>query len=147
MINVKKFQMKHLDKFECSNFIPDLKLSMVENDMNPKMDIVSLIDQDGNVVALAGVNHLRLGVGEVWIIRSELINDHKFDFYKTINGLIDFLFLGMGLHRVELAIICSWSGGAKWAQSLGFKFESITRAYDYQFNDHAIYTKIKKGLA
>lgn len=147
MIKVEKFKMTHLENFEHSSIIPDLELSMVGNDMNPKVDIVALVNEYGDTVALAGVNHLRMGVGEVWIIRSELIKEHKFDFFKTISGLIDFLFLVMGLHRVELAIICSWEGGDKWANSLGFKFESITRAYDYQFNDHAIYTKIRKGLS
>ena len=136
--------MKHLKNFQCEDIIPDLEVSMMENMMNPKTDIVSLINDKGDVIAITGINHLRIGVGEVWTIRSSLINEHKFEFYKTMKRLMDYLFQFMGLHRIELAVICSWIGGDKWARSLGFSFEKIAKAYDYQFNDHAIYIRIEK---
>ena len=145
MIRVEKFQMKHLKNFDCSAIVADLEISMAENDMHPKVDMVTLLNDDGDVICIAGINHLRIGVGEVWIIRSELINKYKLEFYKTIKGLVDYIFKFMGLHRIELAILSSWHGGAKWAHSLGFKFESVARAYDYQFNDHDIYTRIERG--
>lgn len=144
MIEVKKFKLEHLDKFDPSNIIADFRLSMLENHMNPKVDIVSLVNDEGQVVCFAGVNHLRTGVGEVWVIRSELINSHKFEFYKAMRGLIDFLIVNMELHRVELAIDCRWKGGDKWARSIGFSFESVKKAYDFNYNDHAIYTRITR---
>ena len=137
--------MKHLKKFDSEDIIPDLELSMAENVMNPKVDIVSLVDEKGgNVVAIAGINHLRIGVGEVWIIRSKVIPYHKFEFFKIIKGLVEYVFKFMGIHRMELAIDCRWLEGDKWARSLGFRYENIAEAYDYQFNDHAIYVRIEK---
>lgn len=145
MIRIAKFKIDHLKKFACEDAIPDIYLSMVENDMNPKIDMVSLVNDEGNIVAIAGINHLRIGVGEVWIIRSTIINNHKLEFFKTMRGLVEYIIQFMGLHRVELAVDCRWFEGDKWARTLGFKYEKIAKAYDYQFNDHAIYVRIEKG--
>ena len=111
--------------------------------MDPKKDIVSLI-HNNEVICIAGINHLRIGVGEVWLISSDLINKCKFEFYKTVRGLVKFVMEKMGIHRCELAIDLRWKEGHKWATSLGFKFESIARAYDFNFNNHAIYTRIER---
>ena len=137
--------MDHLKRFDCSDMIGDLDITMMGNMKDSSVDSVALVNEDGDTVCLAGVSHKRIGVGEVWVIRSELINNYKFEFFKTIRGLIDFLHTVMGLHRIELAILCTWKGGDKWAQAIGFEYESIAKAYDFRFNDHAIYTKIKRG--
>ena len=141
MIKVEKFQRKHLKGFECESIVPDLELSMVENMLDPHKDIVTLIYKN-EAICFAGINHLRIGVCEAWVIRSPKINKCKFEFFKTIKGLINFVIESMGVHRVEIAIENTWEKGHKWAKTLGFKLESIAVAYDFNKIDHAIYTRI-----
>lgn len=142
MIKVEKFQMKHLQAFECEDIIADFEYSMIKNSMDPNKDIVALIKGE-DVIAIAGINHLRTGVCEAWVIRSSLINTCKFTFFKTINNLINFVIDSMGVHRFEIAILDSWEKGHKWARTLGFKFESVAEAYDFHKQDHAIYVRLK----
>ena len=142
MISVTQFEMSDLTGFTPKDIIPDLDVAMLNNMKNPNMDIVTLKDGD-NTICLAGINHLRTGVVEAWLIPSLDVQKHKFGFFKSIKRLIDFVFQTMGVHRFVLAISCDWQEGAKWAHSLGFRFESIARAYDFNRMDHAIYTRIE----
>lgn len=142
MIKVEKFQMKHLKDFDCEEIIGDLEYCMIQNNMDPNKDMVTLFYKE-EIICFAGVNHLRIGVCEAWIIRSSNINKCKFSFFKTINKLINFVMDSMGVHRFEIAILDTWEHGHKWAKTLGFKFESVAEAYDFNKNDHAIYVRIK----
>ena len=110
--------------------------------MDPTKDMISLFSPSGRVIAITGVNHLRLGVCEAWIIRGKGIDNHKLDFFRTIKGLIEFVFEFMGIHRFEIAILNEWEKGHKWAKTLGLEFEHICKAYDSLKRDHAIYTRI-----
>lgn len=141
MIEVKKTTTQHLKMIQVTDDLINFDTAMVANMMDPNKDIVSLIVED-KVIAIAGINHLRLGVCEAWIIRGVGIDDHKFDFFKTIKRLIDFTISTMDVHRFEIAIENSWEKGHKWAKTLGLKFEHVCRSYDYMKRDHAIYTRI-----
>ena len=141
MIEVKKTTTQHLTMIQVTDDLVNFDTAMVANMMDPNKDIVSLIVGD-KVIAIAGINHLRLGVCEAWIIRGVGIDDHKFDFFKTIKRLIDFTIATMDVHRFEIAIENSWEKGHKWAETLGLKFEHVCRSYDYMKRDHAIYTRI-----
>ena len=141
MINLTRFKMQDIKGFNPRAIVVDFKITMLENFMDASKDIVTM-KNGGGVVCIAGVNHLRTGVAEVWLIPSDDIDHCKLAFYKAVRKLVDFVIKEMGIHRVELAIDCAWEGGAKWALSLGFKFESIARAYDFNRRDHAIYTRI-----
>ena len=134
--------MKHLLVFKPRDIIADLDLNMVENMMNPTKDMVSVFHNE-KMLCVAGINHLRTGVVEAWLISSNEINNCKFTFYKTMKRLIDFCFETMGIHRLEIAVDCNWMEGDKWARSLGLKYESITRSYDFNHRDHAIYVRIE----
>jgi len=135
--------MEHLDLIELDGEeLHDFKSTMIANLLDGTKDILSLFAPSGRVIAIAGINHLRLGVCEAWIIRGKGIDDHKFDFFKTIKGLIEFVFEYMDIHRFEIAILNSWEKGHKWAQTLGLEFEHICKSYDSLKRDHAIYTRI-----
>lgn len=142
MIRVEKFHMNHLTRFTIDCPLENLWGNMAVNSMDPNKDIVSLIDSRDRVIALVGLNHLRLGVAEVWVIRGEGIKENKLCFFKTIKNLIKFSMENMNLHRVELAVSHNDLHWDKWARVLGFEFEHICRAYDYDRVDHNIYVRI-----
>lgn len=135
--------MKHLDNFEPREHMHNFKEVMIANIMDPMKDLLAVL-KNGEVICIVGANHLRLGVVEVWLIASDKVESCKFEFFKTIKRLIDFVFETMGVHRLEIAVDCNWQQGGKWAQALGLKFESIARSYDHMHRDHAIYVRIEK---
>lgn len=108
------------------------------------IDAMTLFNKDLKVICIAGLVHLRPGVAEAFIIRTKLIQTHKLEFYRIIKNLLDRCFdpKGYGLHRIQLSIDCSWIEGAKWATSIGFKFEGIAKSYVLN-KDHAIYARVK----
>lgn len=142
MIKVEKFRMEHLNRFVLDCPLDNLWGNMAVNSMDPNKDIVSLIDDNDIVIAILGINHLRLGVGEVWVIRGKGIDSNKFNFFKTVRKLVDFAIKNMGLHRVELAVSHKEPEWDKWAKTLGFSFEHVCKAYDELKTDHNIYTRI-----
>lgn len=142
MIKVEKFHMAHLKNFTPREVIGDFETTMIENVMDPHKDIVAIIN-GGETICIAGINHLRLGVCEAWLIPSDSVNRYKLSFFKAVRRLVDFVFQNMSIHRFEIAIDCEWHEGTKWAKALGFKFESIAREYDFNRRDHAIYTRIE----
>jgi len=143
MVEVKKFNPSHLSMFNCREDFENLNLTMLEAAMSPDKDVTTLFDKDGKVICFAGITHRRIGVGEVWIIGSDLINKNKIQFIKRIKGLLLFLEEHMDLYRIEMAVNCQWEQGHKWATCLGFSFESIAKRYDHFGNDHAIYVRFK----
>jgi len=133
--------MKDLEGFKPRVEALDFEADMKANFINKDRDMVTL-KYGEEVICIAGINHLRIGVAEAWLIPSDSINKCKFAFFKTIKRLVDYVNYNMEIHRFILAIDCSWMGGDRWARALGFKFESIAKAYDFNRQDHAIYTRI-----
>lgn len=145
MIDVKKFKVEHLLNFMPDRFIEGLNWQMAENSVNPTMDIVTLFDKKGKPICFAGINHKRYGVGELWVIRGKLIQENKFNFYKSIRNLIEFTFQHMEIHRLEIAVDVNYPEYFKWAESLGFELEGVQKRYDHLGNDHAIYVRFNNG--
>lgn len=141
-IEIKKFILPHLDGFQPRDIIADFNLTMAQNDMNSSLDMISLFNGD-DLICFAGINHLRIGVGEVWLIVSDKIDECKFNFFKTVRGLVEFCLQKFGLHRVELAVVNDWKEGHKWAKALGFTQESVAKNYDFNMVDHAIYVRFE----
>ena len=138
------------DLQDVAAFDPEEEIPTLFQDMEwcigaDHIDILTMFNEQGGVVCLCGLVHIRPGVAEAFIIRSKIIKNHKLDFYKAVRWFLDRCFLkeGYNLHRVQLAIDCSWIEGAKWATSIGFKFEGIAKDYILK-KDHAIYARIKK---
>ena len=144
MIKFYSTKPEDLNLFDLEDSVSDFREQMLINLQDPNKDIVSLFNASGRVIAFAGINHLRVGVCEAWIVRGKGINNHRFHFYKAIRKLIDFVTREMQIHRFEIAISKTFIGGRKWAESLGFKYEHTAEAYDLNYIDHDIFVRIKK---
>jgi len=142
MIRVTPFKQEHLKDFLPKMLILDLEQSMQDCLDSPERTVLTLKKKD-EIICIAGINFLRLGVGEVWIIPSILVDVYKCEFYKTIYRLINnYVITQLGLHRVTMAIEVGWSKGVKWAETLGFSREGIMKAYDHNRVDHYLYAKV-----
>jgi len=121
------------------------KREFVKNLDKENMDIFMLVENNKDTISIFGLNHLRVGVAEAWSIPGKLVEKrNKKVFCKTLMGMLNFAFDKMGLHRIEIAIP-TYLGerGFKWAKFLGFQFEGICRAYNRDYQDHSIFSRIR----
>lgn len=145
MINLVHFHISHLDNFKPKDEFEDLERDMTKNLLDTSKTMLTLQLGTGETLAIVGISTFRAGVGEVWILPSVYVDDHKLGFYKDIKSLIyDYLFNELKYHRLEIAILKGWEKGMKWAKSLGFKKSHICEAYDSHYRDHVIFTRIMK---
>ena len=142
MIKVQKLNPLNLLGFKPKREMFDFTNSMVKNIDHPDREVMGLWKNE-SLVCIAGVNFLRPGVGEVWIIPSAFVDVYRCEFFKSIYRLINnYLLDRCGLHRVEMAIEVGWEKGVKWAEKLGFELEGIMRAYDHNYRDHYLFSKV-----
>ena len=146
MIKIKSVNVNNyeywVNKFEPTIEIPDLNGQMKRNLLNPNFDTFVMLEKD-EVICFFGLFHQRLGAAAAWIIPGVLIEKFKFGFFKSIHRMLDFAYIRLGLHRIEIAISTEWKKGGKWASKLGFQLEGVSRAYDSNFQDHYIYSRIE----
>ena len=110
---------------------------------DPTRDLVSVILGE-DVIAIVGINHVRPGVGEVWLICSNYVNEVPFPFFRFIDRLINIMVMElMNIHRVQMAVDCRIERNIKWAKSLGFTEEGIMKKYDNEGNDHYLFAKVR----
>jgi hypothetical protein len=142
MIKMTRFKIEDLDLFKPRDLFVDIVSDMEKNLLNPSIDMFTM-KKNGEIVCLTGICHRRLGVGELWLIPSDLVDKYKSEFFKSIFRLIyNFAFPVMGMHRLEIAILVGWDKGVKWAEKLGFTREGIMKAYDLTKQDHYLYARV-----
>ncbi len=142
MIKIVEFRIDHLVGFKQSESNMDLELVMNENIINPSREVVSLIGNDG-LICIAGMNCLREGVAELWLIPGIKVVENKLEFYKSVKALIyGYVFKELGLHRLEMAIRADWKKGLKWAKSLGFHQEGYMKHWNKEREDHILFARV-----
>ena len=142
MIDIRAFELDHLDNFLPKNYFEDLSRDMAINIEDPNKLIFSFLWK-GKTLAILGLTQFRKGAGEVWLLPSVYVDKCKFTFFKNVKYVIDhFAFNELKYHRLDLAILKGWDKGIKWAKCLGFKESHICEAYDTQYRDHIIFTRI-----
>jgi len=142
MIKLDAFQMGHLDNFVSRFEFPDLAHHMELNLVNEGRECISILN-DTTLICIAGVNYLRQGVGEVWLIPSVDVDNHKYGFYKAVRWLVDkYLLEYKKLHRLEMAVKADWEKGLKWAKSIGFSREGFMKKWCKDQQDHILYARV-----
>ncbi len=143
MIRAERFQLHHIIGFVPRDGYENLENDMRGNLADPTRDLVSIF-RDDTVIAIVGLNRLRVGVGEVWLICSKFVNEIPYAFFRFIDQLINiFVMELMGLHRVQMAVDCRLPKNVKWAKTLGFQYEGLMKRYDLEGNDHYLYAKVR----
>lgn len=141
-MKVNNFAMSDLAFFNSRDNLENIEQVMESNFMDPSRDVISVWLGE-EVIFLAGVNHLRSGVGEAWILGSDLIENNKLQFFKTIKGLIEFCFKELNLHRLQISVDATWDSGTKWATKLGFNYEGLAVASGSDRKDHHIFARVQ----
>lgn len=98
------------------------------------------VDDDGQVVAIAGILPLWNGVGLAWAWLTRAWRKHA----RRITAEIIMNIELSKFHRIELGVKSGFDAGARWAERMGFELETpCARKWGPDGADYAIYVRVK----
>lgn len=123
------------------------------NDYNSIVDNLRIISENSSVwviyentsteiVCICGVTPMWPGVGEIWFVGTNLIKQHRVEFYKIARRGLMFLVNHSRYHRLQCAIISTNDRYEKFVEHFGFKREGVMLKYSPQKEDYIRYAKI-----
>jgi RimJ/RimL family protein N-acetyltransferase len=130
-LKIEPFTMEVLERYSprpCENYIIANKDYMRRIAGNSMTIVISVIETS-EVVAIIGIAPLWPGVGEVWMLGSDLISKYKKDF---IRYTIQNMFVARqeaNFHRLQCTVFEDFPEYCRYAEFLGFKYEGIMHAY------------------
>jgi hypothetical protein len=84
---------------------------------------------NGDIIACGGIIPLWKGVGEAWVVTSELVEKFRFTFAKVVWRNLRVQIDAMELDRVQTVIHKDHKVSIKWAERMGFVSEGLMRKY------------------
>lgn len=84
---------------------------------------------DGEILACGGIMPFWKGVGEAWVISSEIVCKHPLFFAKTIWRKLNILIKEMELERIQTIVDAENKISMNWVERMGFKNEGLMRKY------------------
>lgn len=103
-------------------------------------DSFSAIDDDGTVLACAGVVQMTEGRGVAWAYMSQNIGHKMTHVTRAVRRYLKL----SPLWRIEMHVDCDFDSGHRWARMLGFKMEcERMRAFTPDKRDCALYAMVK----
>ena len=113
---------------------PDLALSLEE------LGGTAAIDDDGNVVGIAGVLPRWDGVGMAWAWLSRKWRRHARVITDEVSRTLD----AAPYHRIEMGVKIGYDRGEAWAKRLGFYLETpLARKWGPDGGDYSIWVRCK----
>ena len=124
------FEQKHWDMIEFREFEKE-SMGKVLDEIRLRVDAsgpayTGLVD--GKVAGFAGVILMWPGVGEGWILGSDLFKENKLWFMNTHQ-----------IHRVQTTVLHGHTNLIRLVEFLGMKFEGRLRGYGPQGEDYLMY--------
>lgn len=94
---------------------------------------------DGKVAACAGVATFWPGMGEAWAVVTELGRQHRREVHRAVKTIFGSIVRDGGYHRIQADVVANFAVGRRWAEHLGFEFESFMRKYGPRGEDYVRY--------
>lgn len=100
------------------------------------------IDDDGKVVAVAGILPRWHGVGMGWAWLSKDWRKHA----RRITAQVITVLEQSDCHRIEAGVQCGFKAGHRWMKRLGFEVETpCAKGWGPDGKDYTIYVRCKNG--
>jgi hypothetical protein len=132
-------ERRHFDALTFMNF-PKPELIAKRFTRGPAYTIVA----SEGLVASGGILPLWKGVGEAWVVTSELVDTYPLLFAKTVWRKLYEIINGNGIERVQTTIHKDFIVSQKWAERMGFKNEGLMRKY-LGGEDYYRYALVREG--
>jgi len=119
-----KIQRRHFDSLTFMNF-PNPKLIAENLARGPAFTGVA----DGEIIASGGILPLWKGVGEAWVVSSDLVNLYPLTFAKVIWRKLKELIKIMNFERIQTTVDIEHKVSIAWVERMGFEYEGPMRKY------------------
>jgi len=96
-----------------------------------------------DIAGCAGIYEVWRGVGEAWLMASELVEKYPLFFHRTVKHMLNSIQRFYGLHRIQLTVRAdSPFKYYEWVQVLGFRYEGTLKMFGPDKADHYRYAKV-----
>jgi hypothetical protein len=100
--------------------------------------------KNGHLIASAGVYPVWEGLGEAWVVPSDLIYRYKIELVKQINHYFRELLEKHNYRRVQATVRADFETGHRFIEFFGFKRESLLKSYGPDGADHVQYALLRE---
>lgn len=141
-MKIEKFQKDHIDRMVLQERQKGLEYLETNEHFAwlEAYDSFSAIDDDGTVLACAGVVLMTEGRGVAWAYLSRDIGNKMTAVTRAVKRYLQL----SSLWRIEMHVDCDFDAGHRWAKMLGFKMEcERMRAFTPDKRDCALYAMVK----
>lgn len=94
-------------------------------------------------VAILGGHMIARGVGQGWSLISMDATKVPVSLHKNARLFIRYVEERFALQRIQISVRCTFAGGWRWAEGLGFACEGIMRSYASDGGDCWLFARIK----
>lgn len=129
-VKIDLLKKEHLDIFNSRDGLPE----------NLEADTAVAIMYKDIVIAIFGLEVQRQGVAEGWLYGAHEIEKYPHTFFKSAIWAVESAIKHYKLHRLEIAVS---EDQGKWAEKLGFKFESRMEKWSEEGEDYLRYVRIR----
>ncbi len=99
---------------------------------------------NGHLIFSAGVYPVWKGLGEAWVIPSDLIKPHRRQLVTYVREYLDRLVEENEYRRVQATVRADFDAGHRFIEFLGFQREAMLEAYGPDGADHVQYARLMK---
>ena len=100
-------------------------------------------EEDGRIVAVAGIGDLWKGVGTVWTLLSEESRERGVVLTRGVLRFIDMLHEERGYWRLQATVEHGDEAAQHWILQLGFQYEGTMVAYSPDLKTHDLYARVR----
>lgn len=97
---------------------------------------------NGHLVFSAGIFPIWDGMGEAWVVPSDLIRQYKREFVRYVRGYMDQLAKENSYHRIQATARSDFPQGQRFLEFLGFTREGLMHRYGPDGSDHYLYARL-----
>ncbi len=101
------------------------------------------MEDDGKILAIAGVQPLWKGVGTVWTLISGDARKSGMRLSLGVRKALDMLHVERGYWRLQATIVKGNEPARLWIIGLGFSYEGTMIAYGPQAETHDMYARLR----
>jgi RimJ/RimL family protein N-acetyltransferase len=101
--------------------------------------------RNGHLLGSGGIFPIWDGLGEAWVIPSELVQKHKKMFVKLIRENMARMTDEFQFRRLQATARADAPKSRRFLEFLGFEREGLLKAYGPDGADHVLFAKIRKG--
>lgn len=147
MFELERIRPEHFDEIkgqESQIYFSNLLLKHPEyKEMICKQSIGRAGRLDGDIIAICGITCVTEYLGEGWAYFSK---DLPKGLIKVIKAIKKFINSQKQFRRIQCTVDVHNTQAIRFAEVLGFKFESILKSYGPDGHDHAMFTIIRRNL-